>query len=135
MDIDGSAVCFEAEDLNVVTEGIEGWLVGQEASVTVALDTRLTEPLLDEGSARELINRVQNMRKKGAFDVTDRIDVQYKASDVLDRAITRYRQWIRNETLALSFESANIPTGEIVGTFDIGQAQIRLGIRRVNHGG
>lgn len=132
VDIDGIAVCFEAEDLDVVTEGIEGWLVGQDASVTVALDTRLTEPLLDEGSARELINRVQNMRKKGAFDVTDRIDVQYKATEVLDRAITRHRQWIRNETLALSFESANIPTGEIVGTFDIGQAQIRLGIRRVH---
>src|SRR5690606_38597269 len=78
--VEGETVEFGPDDLEVASEGVEGWLVGQEGGVSVALDTLLSGELVAEGLARESVNRVQNLRKKANFDVTDRIIVQYKAS-------------------------------------------------------
>ena len=77
------------------------------------------------------INRVQNLRKKADFDVTDRIGVQYQATERLSRAIVDHARWIRNETLALELEQAEQPTGEIVETFQIGEDELTVGVRRV----
>ena len=71
-----------------MSEGLKGWLVGQDGPLTVALDTSLNEDLLVEGLARESVNRIQNMRKAASFDVTDRIDIQFEASDSLATAIS-----------------------------------------------
>ena len=131
IDLDGEAVVLGPEDLDVVSEGIEGWLVGQEGAVTIALDTTLTEVLLAEGLARESINRLQNLRKKADFDVTDRIEVQYQATARLSSAIADHAVWIRNETLALELEEAEQPAGEVVETFLIGEDALTVGVRRV----
>jgi len=131
LQVRGQAVHVGPGDLEVVTESIEGWLVGQDAGVTVALDTRLSDNLLTEGLARELINRVQNMRKNGGFDVTDRIRVEYHSGGKLSVAIVRHDIWIRNETLTLSFTPVSKPTGEIGQTFDIGKEKVTLGICRI----
>ena len=65
------------EDVEIISEDIPGWLVANEGSITVALDINITEELRQEGVARELINRIQNIRKESGFDVTDKIDVSY----------------------------------------------------------
>ena len=131
VEVDGEAVVLGPDDLDVVSEGIEGWLVGQEGAVTIALDTTLTAALLAEGLARESINRLQNLRKKADFDVTDRIEVQYQATARLSSAIADHAVWIRNETLALELEEAEQPVGEVVETFLIGEDELTVGVRRV----
>ena len=66
---------LEKEDVEIINEDIPGWLVANEGNVTVALEVELTEELLQEGLARELINRIQNMRKDNGLEITDRIDI------------------------------------------------------------
>ncbi|MXX98151.1 MAG: isoleucine--tRNA ligase [Rhodothermaceae bacterium] len=125
---------FELElqpgDVEITTEGVEGWLVGQEDGYTVALDTVITEELLHEGLARESINRLQNLRKSAGFAVTDRIHVDYKATEVLRTAIEHYVDRVRNETLAITFNFANSPKGERIERFDIGEESLTLGVSR-----
>ena len=125
---------FELElqpgDVEITTEGVEGWLVGQEDGYTVALDTVITEELLHEGLARESINRLQNLRKSAGFAVTDRIHVDYKATEVLRTAIEHYIDRVRNETLAITFKFANSPKGERIERFDIGEESLTLGVSR-----
>ena len=131
VEVEGEAVELGSDDLDVSSEGIHGWLVGQEGGVTVALDTTITEALQDEGFAREVINRLQNLRKKAGFDVTDRIEGQYQATGQLAHAIAHHAGWIRNETLALELDEAEQPAGDVVETFQIGEEALTVGVRRV----
>ncbi len=89
------------DDVEILNEDIPGWLVETEDNWTVALDTTLTPELIDEGFAREFVNRVQNLRKDASFDVTDRIIIYYSSSDRLKKAITTMSAYIRQETLAV----------------------------------
>ncbi len=131
LQIEGQSVELGPEDLEITSEGIAGWLVDQENGVTVALDTTITEELLTEGLAREVVNRVQTMRKTADFDVTDRIIVEYRASDRLTSALEEYGSWIRNETLALELEEADQPEGELVESFDVGDEKLEVAVRRL----
>jgi isoleucyl-tRNA synthetase len=131
LQVDGETVVLDREDVEVTSEGIAGWLVQQENGVTVALDTTITDELLAEGLARESVNRIQNLRKSADFDVTDRIMVEYRASDALTVAIERHAGWIRNETLALELERAEQPEGSHVETFEIGSEELVVAVRRV----
>ncbi len=100
--------------------------------MTVALDTTITEDLLAEGLAREVVNRVQNLRKNADFDVTDRIIVEYRATENLSKALRIYGSWIRNETLALELEESDEPEGEVIDSFDVGDETLHVGVRRTN---
>ena len=131
LQVDGETVELGPEDLVITSEGISGWLVEQEAGVTVALDTALSEELITEGLAREIVNRIQNMRKEAGFEVTDRVAIQHSASGRLTRALRKHAGWIRNETLALELDASDQPEGEHVETFQIGEDQIVIGVRRV----
>ena len=130
LNVDGQNVRLEGEDLEITSEGVAGWQVGQEGGVTVALDTEITDGLLREGLAREVVNRIQRLRKTADFEVTDRIVLQYHATDRLAEAIGRHAPWIRNETLALELETAHEPAGEAVETFEIGAETLTVGVRR-----
>ena len=132
--VDGETVVLEGEDIEIVSEGIAGWLVGQEEGVTVALDTEISDELLSVGLARESINRIQNLRKMADFEVTDRIDVEFNASQRLAAALSRHADWIRNETLALELQEAHSPAGTKVETFEIGAEVLTVGIRRSGNG-
>ncbi len=127
---DGHLVELGPEDLEITSEGIAGWLVDQEDDVTVALDTTITDELLTEGLAREVVNRVQTMRRTADFDVTDRIIVEYRATGKLVSALEEYGSWIRNETLALELEQADQPEGELVESFDVGEEKLEVAVRR-----
>ena len=128
---DGFQLDLQPGDIEIVTEGIKGWLVGQEGGYTVAMDTVITEELLYEGLVRESINRLQNLRKAAKFNVTDRIHIEYNATDVLSRAIERYAEHVRNETLAVTLESVKSPTGERVERFSIGEELFTIGVSRL----
>ncbi|MFW5955668.1 MAG: DUF5915 domain-containing protein, partial [Rhodothermales bacterium] len=130
IDIDGKPVELGPEDLEISSEGVEGWLVGQEGGITVALDIEIDERLRAEGHAREVVNRVQNMRKAAGYDVTDRIGIAYRASELLAASIDRYRDWIRNETLALELEIVSQPQGDIVESHQIGDEEVTLAVQR-----
>ena len=107
--------------------------MGQENDVTVALDATLTEDLIAEGQAREIVNRMQNLRKRNGFEVTDRILVEYQAAGPLSDAIRRHGEWIRNETLALELNAVNSPQGDVVDVFRIGEETLQVGVRRVEN--
>ena len=128
--IDGQTVELGPDDLEVTSEGVAGWLVDQEDNVTVALDTTITDELLNEGLAREVVNRVQSMRKTADFEVTDRIIVEYRATGKLVGALEEYASWIRNETLALELDEADQPEGELVESFDVGEEKLEVAVRR-----
>src|SRR5262249_7934893 len=93
-------VTISREDVTVSAQSIEGWLVDSFEGLTVALDTKLTPELINEGLAREFVNRVQNMRKDAGFSVTDRIRIYFESSGRVADAVDRMSDYIRSETLA-----------------------------------
>ncbi|NJD22377.1 MAG: isoleucine--tRNA ligase [Melioribacter sp.] len=95
------------EDVEIFASGIEGWIVESEGSVTIAVDTHITEELVAEGYAREFVNRVQNMRKDAGFDVIDRISVSFQSGQKMIDYVSRYSDYISSEVLADSLESKN----------------------------
>jgi len=101
VDIEGTAVNVTREDAEIIAEDIQGWLVGQDGSITVALETELTPELIQEGLAREFVNRVQNMRKDAGFEVTDRIAIYHHSSEPLEKVLMSLRAYIAQETLAV----------------------------------
>ena len=128
--LDGEAVVLQSEDIEISSEGIEGWLVGQEDGITVALDTALSPELVAEGLSRETVNRVQNMRKDADYSVTDRISVSFNGSGSIVSAINLHKEWIRNETLSIEFEKTDVPSGEFLAEFEINDEHLTIGIRR-----
>lgn len=97
--IAGNNVTLSLEDVEITSQDIEGWLVANSNGITVALDITITEDLKKEGIARELVNRIQNIRKDSGFEVTDKIKVQIKRSGLLEEAILKNEDYIKSETL------------------------------------
>ena len=103
----GGDVVLNPGDYQVSSEDMPGWLVASEGALTVALDVELTEALRREGVARELVNRIQNLRKTAGFEVTDRIDtVVYADSPEIAAALADYGEWIGAQTLSRSVAQA-----------------------------
>ncbi|MDP4221344.1 MAG: class I tRNA ligase family protein, partial [Bacteroidota bacterium] len=99
--VEGENIRIERGEIEIVAEDVEGWLVSSEGGVTVALDTAISESLLLEGKARELVNRIQNARKAADFEVTDKIRIGIEPVSVLMRsAIEKHKSFISEETLA-----------------------------------
>lgn len=109
-DIDGHAVTITAEDAEVYSEDIPGWLVANSGKLTVALDITVTEELKREGVAREIVNRIQNLRKGKNFEITDRISVKVACSESTAAAITDFKSYISKQVLAT--EVAIVPSLE-----------------------
>jgi isoleucyl-tRNA synthetase len=101
LNINGVEYIVDTTDIEIVHEDIQGWLVESDGQITVALDTALTDELVDEGLAREFVNRVQNLRKDSGFEVTDRIRILHSSSERLTKALGRMVQYIQQETLAV----------------------------------
>ena len=105
--IDACEINLEMEDFEISAQDIPGWLVASEGGITVALDTTLSPELKNEGIAREIVNRIQNLRKDSAFDVTDRILLKINTSEAIQTAISANKSYICDEVLAneISFEA------------------------------
>lgn len=99
MNVEGDEIVLETEDVEIIPVDIPGWKVANSGQITVALDITISNTLKDEGLARELVNRIQNMRKEGGLNVTDKILVKIQQNDALDTAIKNNLSYICAETL------------------------------------
>ena len=97
--ISGNSIILTSDDVEISSQDIPGWLVANANGITVALDITLTEELINEGIARELVNRIQNLRKDSGFEVTDKIKVHLQTSDGLEKAVAANENYIKSETL------------------------------------
>ena len=102
--IEGQEVVIDLADVEVISEDIPGWLVANEGQLTVALDITVTDELRKEGIARELVNRIQNLRKSKDFDITDRIAVRFSSNPLFDSAVREFSEYIKTQVLADSIE-------------------------------
>ena len=106
-------VTLSLDDVEISTQDIEGWLVATAGSLLVALDIHITPELRQEGIARELVNRIQNIRKDNDYDITDRIQIRLQAHPALQAAVTANEAYIKNETLTDSITFVDsLPEGE-----------------------
>jgi isoleucyl-tRNA synthetase len=104
VEINGKSITLELSDVEITSKDIEGWLVASSGALTVALDVTLTEELKKEGIARELVNRIQNLRKDSGFELTDRISVQFQRDAQIKNAIETNLEYIKTETLTDKLE-------------------------------
>ena len=100
--LDGAEVKVEATDVEIFSEDIPGWLVANEGKLTVALEVTLTDELRREGVARELVNRIQNIRKSSGLEITDKIEIQLSKHPQSDAAVEAYRDYICKQVLGTS---------------------------------
>lgn len=100
VEVNGEKLQLLPEDVEIISEDIPGWLVANEGRITVALDITISEDLRQEGYARELVNRIQNLRKDSGLDVTDKIRLQIQRHAALDAAVEKHRTYISSQTLA-----------------------------------
>ena len=105
--LDGGEAVVEATDVEIFSEDIPGWLVANEGKLTVALEVTVTEELKREGIARELVNRIQNIRKSSGFEITDKINIVLSKNPDTDGAVNEYNTYICNQVLANSLTLAD----------------------------
>ena len=98
--VEGQSLTVEAVDVEIISEDIPGWLVANEGNLTVALEVELTEELKNEGMARELINRIQNIRKESGLEITDRIHVTIAPNDDVKKSVESFGDYIKTQVLA-----------------------------------
>jgi isoleucyl-tRNA synthetase len=104
IEVNGKNITLALDDVEITSQDIEGWLVANEGNLTVALDVTISEDLRMEGVARELVNRIQNLRKDSGFEVTDRIDVKLQNDAYIVTAINTNMSYIKAETLTEDLE-------------------------------
>ena len=110
--LDGAEAVIETADVEIFSEDIPGWLVANEGKLTVALEVTVTEELRREGIARELVNRIQNIRKSSGFEITDKIKITLSRNPQTDDAVNEYNDYIRNQVLGTSLTLAdNVENG------------------------
>ena len=102
--VEGQPLTVEAVDVEIISEDIPGWLVANEGSLTVALEVELTDELRQEGMAREIINRIQNIRKESGLEITDRISVRLAPNDEVEKSVAAFGEYIKTQVLADSIE-------------------------------
>ncbi len=129
INIDGENLEIAPKDVEIVGEEIKGWIVESEDGVTVSLDTNLTPELIEEGLAREFVNRVQNMRKDADFEVSDRISVVVEGSENLQKAISKLKSYIMQETLAEELTFGKCESG-FVQEWKVGNEECKISITR-----
>ena len=131
LEIDGQQIVVTPADFEITSEDMPGWLVASEGKLTVALDITLTDELRAEGVARELINRIQNIRKDSGFEVTDKIRVEIEQKELVADAVARYADYIGSQTLAVEVKSSAEPQGEVVVATDIDEEPLRIAVTRI----
>ncbi|WP_163517206.1 isoleucine--tRNA ligase [Gelidibacter japonicus] len=104
VEVNGKSIILELSDVEITSQDIEGWLVASSGPLTVALDVTITEELRKEGIARELVNRIQNLRKDSGYELTDRIVVHFQEDEHIINAINTNLDYIKTETLTEKLE-------------------------------
>ena len=129
-DIAGQQAVVTTDDVEIISEDIPGWLVTNEGSLTTALDITVTEELKREGYARELVNRIQNIRKSKDFEITDKINVKISSDEHTDAAIEEYNEYISKQVLANSITISAIEAGDDVIELDMDEFKLNVIINK-----
>ena len=127
LDIDGQAVVVEAADVDIINEDIPGWLVANDGNLTVALEVELNDDLRNEGMARELINRIQNLRKDCGLEITDRINVTVSPDDKVKAAVESFAGYIKGQVLADNIELADNDGTEV----DLDELKVKIKVCKI----
>ena len=127
---DGDPITLKKEDITITRHGLEGWSVETEAGVTVALDTELDEELMREGLAREIVNRVQNMRKEANFELTDRIEVYLDGDDEVQASVDSMKEYVKSETLAEKISYGSAGESDFTKQWEIDGRNCTIAIQR-----
>ncbi|MBR3102169.1 MAG: isoleucine--tRNA ligase [Muribaculaceae bacterium] len=114
LDFEGQQAVVELADVEIISEDIPGWLVANEGNLTVALDITVTPELQREGVARELVNRIQNVRKSKDFDITDKIEVVIAPDERTDEAVAQFGDYIARQVLATNIKVAPVDSADAV---------------------
>ena len=128
--VEGVEYVCTAADFEITSEDMPGWLVASEGKLTVALDITITEELRREGVARELVNRIQNIRKESGFEVTDKIRVEIEATELAAPAIESFAEYIAQQTLAVEVKGATAPAGEFVIDSEIDEVPLKIAVTK-----
>lgn len=128
LDINGTECSIETSDVEIHNEDIPGWLVANEGAVTVALDVTIPESLRREGVARELVNRIQNIRKNRDYTITDRINVVIAPEESVDGAVADFADYISRQVLASSLVTAEVSSPLEDEVLDIDGHQIKVSV-------
>ena len=128
--LDGEDVTVEVTDVDIHSEDIPGWLVASDGSVTVALEVEITDQLRKEGVARDLINRIQNIRKGRDYDITDRITVTVEPSELTSGAVADFGEYIASQVLASAIVEAPVTDPADVEVLDIDGTEVKVKISR-----
>ncbi len=126
-DVDEQNFIIESTDVEILSDDIPGWLVGNEGRVTIALDITITDTLRKEGIAREMVNRIQNIRKSKDFEITDRIEIRISSNELFNEAITEFSQYISTQVLA---DSIVIEDNTFEEEIDIDEEILTLSINK-----
>ncbi len=126
LEIEGEKVALTQEDFEISTKDIEGWLVASEGGLTVALDIQIDETLRAEGVARELVNRIQNMRKDAGFEVSDKVNILIQNQEEVKKSIELYQDYICNEVLGQDLQLIDSVENGTEIDFDEIQTKIQI---------
>ncbi len=130
LNIDGNDAVIEAIDVEIISEDIPGWLVANDGNITIALDVTISEGLKQEGIARDIVNRVQNIRKSRDYDITDKINLVFAPNADTDAAINAYSDYIARQVLATSITIGDINGAEGVETLEIDEIKVDVSITK-----
>ncbi len=134
LDLDGKPLTIALDELIIEHEGTSGWLIEHQSGITVALDTEIDAQMHAKGLAREIINRIQNLRKQADFEVTDRMHIAcFTDSPLLRSVFQEHGAWIAHETLAIDITSSGEVDGEITAEYQLDAHLIRIGLKRIHH--
>ncbi|MGX8708519.1 MAG: DUF5915 domain-containing protein, partial [Bacteroidales bacterium] len=126
LSLPGGEVVLNPGDYQISSEDMPGWLVASQGALTIALDVELTPELRQEGMARELVNRIQNLRKASDFSVTDRIEVVIAQDKALQEALERFGPYVCAQTLARSIRFEDKPEGAVEVEWEDGTLAIAV---------
>ena len=128
LQVEGVDALIELADVEIFSEDVPGWTVANEGALTVALDVEVTEELKREGIAREIVKKIQAIRKESGFEITDRIAVTLSSDEVSDAAVEQFREYICNQVLADSIVvNSSIVSNE---TIELDGASIKVSVEK-----
>ena len=129
LQVEGVDALIELADVEIFSEDVPGWTVANEGALTVALDVEVTEDLRREGVAREVVKKIQAMRKESGFDIVDRIAVEIESCEATDAAVEQFNAYICNQVLADELKISNSVDGDNV--LELDGAVVKLSVRKL----
>ncbi len=130
LDMGEEKITVTAADFDITSEDMPGWLVASEGKLTVALDITITDDLRNEGVARELVNRIQNIRKESGFEVVDRVYVEIERTAAVEESTALFSSYIAAQTLALEVKVSDTPQGEFVVESDLFDEPLKIAVTK-----